>query len=241
MSVVKPAATIMLGRDYQGTLEVLLLKRNKALAFAGGLWVFPGGKIEPNEIATSATDLEAAKIAAVRETKEEANIEIDKTGLIFYRHWTTPAYEPRRFSTWFFFGGIQDISKEVIIDDSEIKEHQWIPPQLALDRFKLGNLAMLPPTFISLQLIRNCQSVADAQTKLRQEKPIHILPVVDAKDGNYIIMYKGDAGYNSGNAGAPGPRHRLTMNFAKKESVFEYKDCQDFLPVNGGDPFFDKI
>ena len=58
--MIKPAATILLGRDHNGSLEVLLLKRNKALAFAGGLWVFPGGKIEADEIRKSDNELAAA-------------------------------------------------------------------------------------------------------------------------------------------------------------------------------------
>ena len=77
MVIVKPAATIMLARDTKEGIEVLLLKRNKALKFAAGLWVFPGGKIEPDEIERSKDDIGAAKLAAVRETKEEADIAID--------------------------------------------------------------------------------------------------------------------------------------------------------------------
>ena len=238
MTTIKPAATIMLARDHNGSLEVLLLKRNKALAFAGGLWVFPGGKIEPQEKEESLDDLAAAKLAAVRETKEEANIDIDKDSLIFYRHWTTPEVEPRRFSTWFFFAGIKKQTTEVTIDDSEIKDHQWIAPQEALDRYRAGTLAMLPPTFISLQLIRHCQGVEEAEQKLRKEEAIFVLPVVHFLEGNYVILYKGDAGYENGDSTMPGPRHRLLIDFKKKESIFEYRDCEEYLPVNGGDQFF---
>ena len=106
MKIAKPASTIMLARDFEGQLEVLLLKRNKALAFAAGLWVFPGGKIEADEIEQSENDLDAAKIAAVRETKEEANLDVQHEELIFFSHWTTPIAEPRRYATWFFFGEI---------------------------------------------------------------------------------------------------------------------------------------
>lgn len=46
MTNVRLSATIMLGRDHDGELEILLVKRNKALAFAGGLWVFQVGKLK---------------------------------------------------------------------------------------------------------------------------------------------------------------------------------------------------
>ena len=238
MKLIKPAATIMLARDHDGILEVLLLKRNKALAFAGGLWVFPGGKIEPYEIEQGRDKLEAAKLAAVRETKEEANIDISKDGLVFFRHWTTPVVEPRRYATWFFFGVANQLTLDVRVDDNEIKEHLWVNPQLALEKLKKGELGMMPPTFISLQLIRTCQTVAEAEEKLKQETPIFILPVIHVKKGKIIIMYKGDAGYEASNADLEGARHRLITDLAERTSIFEYSGCDDFLPVNGGDLFF---
>ena len=162
MSKVKLAATIMLGRDKDGALEILLLKRNKALAFAGGLWVFPGGKIEPAEVAQSKDELAAAKLAAIREIKEEANLDLETEQLLFFRHWTTPVIEPRRYATYFFFGAADFSASEVTIDDSEIKAHQWLSPQAALDELAKGNLAMMPPTIMSLQLIRKCSTVKAA-------------------------------------------------------------------------------
>lgn len=235
MKIIKPASTIMLARDYQGELEILLLKRNKALAFAGGLWVFPGGKIEPLEIEQSETDLEAARIAAVRETKEEANLDVDPNDLIFFRHWTTPVIEPRRYSTWFFFGGVHSQNSEVKVDDSEIKEHLWITPQAALDELRKGKLAMMPPTLMSLQLIRKCNSVNEAKELLEQEEPIFILPVLKPIGTKMICIYKGDAGYPSGDADANGARHRLILDMNTGEYVFEFEDCEpNILPVNGG-------
>ena len=180
---VKLAATIMLARDNKGELEVLLLKRNKALAFAGGLWVFPGGKIEPLELEQTKNELGAAKLAAVRETKEESDLDIDQDNLIFFRHWTTPDLEPRRYSTWFFYGGVNyDVSK-VKIDDSEIKKHLWINPQKALNKLSAGELAMMPPTIMSLQLIRKCKTVKEVYNHLHDIEPVFVLPVLQKKNG----------------------------------------------------------
>ena len=233
MKEVRPAATILLGRDMEGELEVLLLRRNKALAFAGGLWVFPGGKIEPSEKEQAKDDLAAAKLAAVRETKEEADLDIDIDSLIFYRHWTTPVVEPRRFATWFFFADANKGETEVTIDDSEIKEHLWINPQKALDRFTKGKMAMLPPTFMSLQLIRKCKSVEGALEIMMTEEPIHILPVLKSEGTKLTVMYKGDAGYETGHFETKGARHRLSIDMQKGDFLFEYENC-DLPPVNGG-------
>jgi 8-oxo-dGTP pyrophosphatase MutT (NUDIX family) len=234
MKNVKLASTIMLTRDFEGQLEVLLLKRNKALAFAAGLWVFPGGKIEADEIAQSKDDLEAARIAAIRETKEEANLDVKIDELIFFNHWTTPTIEPRRYSTWFFFGEVHYDASEVTIDDSEIKEYVWLHPQVALDRLQEGKIGMMPPTIVSLQIIRKCQTVAEARAKLQEEEPLFILPVLQPKDGKMICMYKGDAGYESVDAEKVGARHRMILNLKKGEIDFEFSNCKDVKPVNRG-------
>lgn len=234
MKIVKAAATIMLAREKEEQLEVLLLKRNKALKFAAGLWVFPGGKIEAEEVETGKDELEAAKLAALRETKEEANVDIGIDELTFFSHWTTPVVEPRRYSTWFFFGDVSGRVLDVQIDDSEIKKHLWINPQLALDKVKSGDLAMMPPTYTSLQLIRKCKTIAAAKAELTKNDPIYILPVLKLVDGKMVCLYEGDAGYETGNVDAPGARHRLVANMMNGNFVFEYSDCDDFLPINGG-------
>ncbi len=48
------AATIMLLREAPGGPETLLVRRHGAIAFMGGVWVFPGGKLEPSDTADEA-------------------------------------------------------------------------------------------------------------------------------------------------------------------------------------------
>ncbi len=233
-----PAATIMLIRDNDaGQLEVLLLKRNRALAFAGGLWVFPGGKVEPEEIEKSQDMDEAACLAAIRETMEETQIQMQREQLIYFNHWTTPAIEPRRFSTWFFMGIVEENSTEVIIDDGEIKQYEWLEPEEALILFKKGKLGMMPPTFMSIQLIRTCANVNEAKTRLSRRIPQRILPVTQAIGNTVYMLYKGDVAYESQDITQDGPRHRMTMNPFKKEIRFHYTDCA-IPPVSGGDDYF---
>ncbi|MEP7115175.1 MAG: NUDIX hydrolase [Ilumatobacteraceae bacterium] len=68
----KPAATVMLLRDADTDegIEVFMLRRTKAAAFAGGMYVFPGGKVDP---ADGEGDL-GYVIAAIRECYEEAGV-----------------------------------------------------------------------------------------------------------------------------------------------------------------------
>ena len=122
----------------------------------------------------------------------------------------------------------------VQIDDSEIKNHSWINPQRALDDVQKGELAMMPPTYISLQRIRKCKTVAKASILLSEIEPIYILPVLRLKEGKMVCMYKGDAGYLTGNIELTGPRHRLIANMRNGDFDFEYYDCEHIVPVNAG-------
>lgn len=237
MVPIKPAATVMIGRDHEGHFEVLLVRRNKQLAFAPGAWVYPGGKIEAEELEVHPELEQAARVAAIRETAEETNIHLNPESLITFRHWTTPDNNNRRFSTWFFFGAFP-ADRPVIIDDSEIKDFQWIRPQLALEQFKMGELSMLPPTFISLQIVRTCQSVSDASQRLDQEEVVFVAPRVKIEDKTFNLLYKGDAGYEQTNPQAIGPRHRYVIDLKQKRTHFEYRGCDDFRAVNAGDNFF---
>lgn len=234
MTIIKPASTIMLGRNKEDSLEVLLLKRNKALAFAGGLWVFPGGKIEKDEQKQGENDLAAAKLAAIRETKEETNLDIELEDLVFFSHWTTPVIEPRRYATWFFFGEVGAVDAEVTIDDSEIIDHLWINPEVALAKVKLRELAMMPPTLMSLQLIRKCKSVAEAREKLEKQEALFTLPVLQRVGSTMVCMYEGDAGYETGEAKTKGARHRLLLDMKAGNFSFEFENCPGVRPINGG-------
>jgi len=69
----KPSATVILLRDGIAGPEVFMIRRLTAMAFAGGMHVFPGGVVDPADAASG--DAEAAlAVAAIRETFEETGI-----------------------------------------------------------------------------------------------------------------------------------------------------------------------
>ncbi len=77
-----PAATLVIFREHgEDAPELLMVERAKAMVFAGGAMVFPGGRIDPGDYTLAAAiggDVEdiAARIAAIRETIEEAGLPI---------------------------------------------------------------------------------------------------------------------------------------------------------------------
>lgn len=76
-----PAATLILFRDGPDGSELLFVERAAAMRFAAGALVFPGGRMDVGDHALAATfdgdpEQNAARIAAIRETIEEAGIAV---------------------------------------------------------------------------------------------------------------------------------------------------------------------
>lgn len=69
-----PAATVLLVRDGPSGLEVFMVVRHGAIAFAGGALVFPGGRVDPEDDALAIAPATALHVAAIRETFEECGV-----------------------------------------------------------------------------------------------------------------------------------------------------------------------
>ena len=62
----RPASTVVLLRDTDNGMGTLMLKRNKELMFAGGLWVSPGGALEESDIESANGDIALRRLARPR-------------------------------------------------------------------------------------------------------------------------------------------------------------------------------
>lgn len=234
MQEIRPAATVMLLREGADGFEVLLLRRNRKLKFGPGFWVFAGGKIEEADIAATQNDVEAAKLAAVREAEEEAGVEVDITDIHYFCHWTTPPMQTKRFSTSFFIGILpKEQADHIVIDDGEIKEFMWVELKDALKRNQAREFPLLPPTFLAIQRFSKCANKQDILKEIQKVQP-KVLPTVCIQQQNPPILhyvYEGDAAYKNGKHDTPGPRHRLVGGMDGGYE-FHYQDCE-VLAVNG--------
>lgn len=173
-----PAATVVVVRktDHKMDLEVLLLRRNSKLIFHGGHWVFPGGRVDESDFESDDRTLEyaAAQRAAVRETKEEAGIDIEIDQLIPIAHWTTPPKLPRRFCTWFFLCPLSE-PVSVVVDNDEILEHRWITPREALAEAEAEKWVLPRPTTTTLRDIADYRNI-DELLEDAAQRDIRVFP-----------------------------------------------------------------
>jgi 8-oxo-dGTP pyrophosphatase MutT (NUDIX family) len=205
-----PAATVVVVRDASAGPQVLMLHRSSNGAF-GGHWVFPGGKLDPDDYDPADTDaLHPYRRAAVREAAEEADIAIRLSDLVTLSYWEPPPTQPKKFGTWFFVAAAN--AGEVTVDGHEIHDHAWLTPAEVLARRERGEVELAAPTWMTL---RTLSSYPDAASLLVAEQ---IRPTPEFRThmgtihGIGLTMWAGDAGYDTHDATLKGPRHRLVMD-----------------------------
>ncbi|MDA3038711.1 MAG: NUDIX hydrolase [Actinomycetota bacterium] len=209
------AATVLLVRDADRGVEILMLRRNSKIAF-GGMWVFPGGRVDPDELGPD--ELEAARKAAVRETQEEVGLAIHSDDLVTWSHWQPPAAAEmvakggllRRFSTWFFIAPAPE--GEVAIDHGEIHEALWLTPREAMDKHAAGLIELVPPTWITLHQLAPHATVAEAQTWASTRRPTPRFWTRRLAKDPITLVWHGDAAYESLDPALAGPRNRLLLH-----------------------------
>lgn len=224
-----PSATVMLLRDAPEGLQVLLMRRHAASGVLGGVHVFPGGKLDPDDLAHPAPDvppallsalaepaLDAATaaalyLAAVRETWEECGLRLDVASLWPWSRWITPrqpSVTNKRFDTRFFVAAAP-AGQDAQHDDHEATEVVWTTPRDALERYWAGAIDLAPPQIMSLAELARLQNVQQALALARSRPPALIEPEPFDENGCRVICYPGDPRHSRRQPVWPGPT-RLT-------------------------------
>jgi 8-oxo-dGTP pyrophosphatase MutT (NUDIX family) len=251
--VPRASATVLLLRPGGDAMEVYLLRRHARMAFAAGMFAFPGGSVDPRDsdsglgwAGPSAADwatrlgcteeqARALVCAAVRETFEESGVllagqtatsvvsdttgpqwEADREALVdrslafsdllqrrrlvlrtdllgYWAHWITPEFEPRRYDTRFFVAAMpagqhtRDVSGEA---DRVV----WMAPADALADVDSGEIAMLPPTYVTVGELLGFASPADVLEAARRRVVPTVLPSIEMVDGVAVFTGTGGAG-----------------------------------------------
>jgi 8-oxo-dGTP pyrophosphatase MutT (NUDIX family) len=206
-----PAATDVLLRDSDAGPECLMLKKNRGQAF-GGMWVFPGGKVDAGDVEPGDDEVDSARRAAVRESAEETGLVLSDGDLVPFSHWVPPEEAPKRFSTWFFVAELPEGLADVVVDGGEIGDHVWTTADAVMARHAAGEVELAPPTWISLWWLAQHASADAALDAARSVGEIakHFTHV-HVVDGVLVTVWEPDAGYESGDLDAPGARNRLHM------------------------------
>jgi 8-oxo-dGTP pyrophosphatase MutT (NUDIX family) len=219
---VYPAATVVMVRDGADGLKALLVQRNKAVKHMGGMWVFPGGKVDEQDYPTDRDEYGAALNAAIRETREEAGLDVSAGQLVYLSHWTTPEGAKKRFATWFFLTVLED-GQEVSVDGGEIANHRWVKPEIAFAEMadEEHPFRLMPPTYVSLVDIADCCNCMEARDRISAREVIRYAPRMVFVEDGLCFLYQGDVGYDEQSLAVPGARHRTYMINGQLEYIRE--------------------
>ncbi len=187
----RQAATVILLRGGDASLEVLLVKRNPAARFMGGAWVFPGGAVD----AAEGDGDGAHRAAALRELEEEAGVRVaDPSALVKFSRWITPAQVKTRYDTHFFLSPVPD-GAEPRPDGSEIVDARWFTPAGALDAHRAGEILLVFPTIKQLEQLGAFPSANAAIDHARRHDVRPVEPRVLFSGETARVVLPGEAGY----------------------------------------------
>jgi 8-oxo-dGTP pyrophosphatase MutT (NUDIX family) len=207
-------------RPAQEAPEILLLQRAPGLAFFPGAWVFPGGRIDPED-GDPSDFLGTGKRAAMRELAEEAGIYVEPESLVLMSRWLTPPGQPRRFDTLHFIArALPDQS--VTVQAAEVSGYRWSTARDMLRLHAAGEVELPPPTFVTLTTLAPLATIEAACQQLGAA-PLHYIPRPHKLADELVYLYAEDAGYETGDLEAVGARHRLYVPKGKGGQHWRYE------------------
>lgn len=238
-AVPRRSATLLLLRDGQDAagapaVQVLMLVRHAAMKFAAGALVFPGGSVDAADAAiavdatlcppgTGTADDAARRVAAIRETWEEAGIlladppaayasgrpprggdfaamlrasgQVLASGaLLPFAHWITPLPMPKRFDTMFFLARAP-AGQIAEADGAESVSAEWFAPRDALAA-AAGGHPMVFATEMNLRLLARLGENVDAVlAAAAQRRIVTVLPEITRLAEGRLMRIPEEAGY----------------------------------------------
>jgi 8-oxo-dGTP pyrophosphatase MutT (NUDIX family) len=117
--------------------------------------VLLAGTSETNVVAdTTADDWEADRVALESRVLSMTDF-LNRRGLVLrtdllgvWDAWLTPVFEPKRYRTWFFVALLPEgqVTRDVSTESSSVA---WIPARAAAEQADAGELALMPPTYLT--------------------------------------------------------------------------------------------
>lgn len=194
LATPRQSASVILLRDGDEGLELLLVRRNPEQRFMGGYWVFPGGAVDADEGEGDA----AHRAAGVRELHEEAGVAgVDPGALEKYSRWITPERIAMRFDTHFFLARAP-AGVEAVADGVECVDLRWTTPQAALDAHAAAELPLVFPTLRHLQELAAFATLDALFAHARTRKIRPVQPRVIVREGVTEVVLPGEPGYSTG-------------------------------------------
>ena len=141
---------------------------------------------------TTADDWEADRVAL--ESRELAMTDfLNRRGLVLrtdllgvWDAWLTPVFEPKRYRTWFFVAELPagQVTRDVSSESSSVT---WLPARVAADQADAGELAMMPPTYLTSMEVGTYDDPAAVLEAARERSVQMFTPTVEALGDGWTL------------------------------------------------------
>lgn len=249
------ASLLLLRRSANADFEVLMIQRRSRMTYSNS-YVFPGGMLDPSDSASQwqsllprlradsfpavpgfpALDLNALRIAAVRETYEEVRLFVGegmpekegkdfvkqcvKTGavpavdkLVYFLRFVTPMDFKARFDTTFFVADVSGLDTSINLQRDESKAFQWLSPLQALNQFESREMKIYPPQLYSLYVLSHITDLSQLPTLSSRVQRYPILPCHKHVGGLALSgLLPGDELYELESCTKRGGMHRINLD-----------------------------
>ena len=129
--------------------------------------------------------MNSGEMGVLIEMCESEGLVLATERLAYFAHWITPTVEKKRFDTRFFVAAAPR-DQRAEHDGYETVDGAWLSPDDALQKRNDDEIAMLPPTFKSIEALSHCLNAEEVMcvAKTRQEEGVPaILPQVFSEEG----------------------------------------------------------
>ncbi|HLR96652.1 MAG TPA: MBL fold metallo-hydrolase [Jiangellaceae bacterium] len=146
-------------------VRVWMQRRARSMAFAAGVWAFPGGGVDPADESDGGSELQIARRAAQREILEETGLRLSTERLLLWSRWVTPQFYRRRYDTWFFFVSARS-GEEPVDTSGEADAAAWVDPEVLLAAARREEVDLFAPTRAVLEQLASADSLGQLETHL---------------------------------------------------------------------------
>ncbi len=183
----RQSASLILVRDGERGMDVLLVRRSPQQRFMGGFWVFPGGAVDAGE---------DHRAAAVRELAEEAGVtNVEPEALVEYSRWITPELIEIRFDTRFYVAR-SPAGVRPRVDGEECIDVRWTAPRAAVEAYARDELPLVFPTLRHLEELSAFATVDALLDHARGREIVAVLPRVVLGEAQPRVLLPGEPGYD---------------------------------------------
>jgi hypothetical protein len=160
---------------------------------AGGRALVPGAQLVEIERRHRAA-LNAGE-RSLREIVEQENLRLANDLLVHFAHWITPLFMPKRFDTHFYLVAAP-ADQLAVHDGGESVDSVWTSPAAAEAERAAGRRTIIFPTLMQVRKLGRSASVAEAIAAARSAPVVSVLPQVEERGGEKMLVIPAEAGYD---------------------------------------------